>query len=100
MTTYREASNNAKAARLGITDQRPVGTRSKRERPFVIEFCKRLPPGSSRPAKAATWRKWGAYRTEAEALRTMEQQARKYSCYEFRLRPQPSAPLREQPTTP
>lgn len=91
MTSYREASNNAKAARLGIIEQRTVGTRSRRDRPFVVEY--RINPGSRmadafKSSSWTNWGKWGAYRTEAEARRVIESQARKYPSYEFRMKPE------------
>lgn len=90
MTSYREAGNNAKAARLGIVEQRPVGTKSKRDRPFIVE--NRIKP-DSRVAEAfkssswMNWGKWGSYRTEAEAQRVIDTQARKLPFYEFRMKP-------------
>lgn len=89
MTSYREASNNAKAARLGIIEQRTVGTRSRRDRPFVVEY--RLKPRDSfaRSFKSMTkWSKWGAYRTQEEADQTMAAKQRKYPFYEFRMKPE------------
>ena len=83
MSSYREQGLQAKAARLGITDQRTGGTKSKRARPFVLE-CRLANPKTERGKQ---WRKWGEYRTEDEARRTMELQARKAAFYEWRLKP-------------
>ena len=80
MTSYREASNNAKAARLGIVEQRPVGTKSRRDRPFVVE-CRF-------PKREDKFWKWGSYRTESEAQRVIDTQARKLPFYEFRMKPE------------
>lgn len=85
MTTYREASNNAKAARQGIKDQRPVGRLSRRERPFIVEY--RLKP-RDKMAKAfksmTAWSKYGAYRTKEEADQVIATQGRKCPYYDLR----------------
>ena len=83
MSSYREQGLQAKAARIGIVEQRPIGTKSTRQRPFVLE-CR---PSNPKSERAQQWRKWGKYRTEAEALRTRDIQARKLAFNEWRIKP-------------
>lgn len=88
MSDYREQANKAKAKREGIIDQRAIGTRSKRGRPFVVEYrMSPLSPTASLFKGGGKWRKWGAYRTEVEAQQTLDSMQRKYSFYEFRHQP-------------
>lgn len=90
MASYREATIKGKAAQRGIVEQRPIGGRSKRERPVIVEHCYLKPePGDVLQGlfKYGVWRKWGAYRTTAEAEAMIVQQKRKYKWMDFRIRP-------------
>lgn len=88
--SYREQNVAAKEARVGVKDQRPVGSRSKRERPFVIE-CRIKPRTDGLQQlspRSPVWRKWGAYRTLDEATAALENLQRKYPFKEYRHKPQ------------
>lgn len=85
MSTYSEQGMKAKAAKLGIVEQRPVGSKNQRQRPYVLEQRSK-PNGSSSFRPHEKWRKWHSYRTPEEANRAMEQLARKYHFYEYRVR--------------
>ena len=80
MTTYRESTNAGKAAKRGITEQRQAPGKNKRPRPVVVE---------SRGTGILNrgWRRWGSYRTTAEADAMISQAERKYHWSEFRIRP-------------
>lgn len=87
--SYREQIVAAKQARVGVKDQRPVGSRSKRERPFVIEY--RMKPRTDGLQqlfpRSTVWRKWGAYRTLTEASAALDNLQRKDSFNEYRHKP-------------
>lgn len=87
--SYREQIVAAKEARVGVKDQRPVGSRSKRERPFVIEY--RMKPRTDGLKhlfpRSMMWRKWGAYRTLDEASAALDTLQRKNSFNEYRHQP-------------
>ena len=91
MSSYREQSLKAKAAKAGITDQREGGTKSQRARPFILEYR----PANPKSLIGHKWRRWGDYRTEDEANRTMTTQARKYHFYEWRLKHKNSIEAKE-----
>ncbi len=67
--SYREECIDARSAREGILDQRPIGSRNKRARPVVIES--RLVNDSRDPLLKQLfpndWERHGAYRTATEA---------------------------------
>lgn len=72
--TYRQEAIAAKAARLGITDQRPLPGKNKRPRPVVLQYRDRT-----------KWRRWSEYRNIREAQEAMAQLQRKYWFYTFRI---------------
>lgn len=77
--------SRAKTIRQGGIDQKVrLRSRSKKEKPFVVEYrwIKPIIPGWNK-----VWRKMGAYRTEADAKRAMKEKARKNpGWYETRMR--------------
>ena len=78
--------SKAKDIRQGVIEQRPCGTKSKREKPIVIE--RRFHPNCIFPfsMKSREWRTWGRYRTHAEAVKVISGLERKYSYFEFRIK--------------
>lgn len=88
MSSYREQSLKAKAAREGIVEQRASPGKNKKPRPIIVELrMKTKDPMARFFTNSHKWRKCGAYRNEAEARAAMDQQSRKYSFYEYRLKP-------------
>jgi hypothetical protein len=91
-SSYREGNNRAKAVRAGIVELRPNLTRSKKDRPIVVES--RPLPGSFAfgMRRGRDWFKWGQYRAAREAEQAIANLARKYGgLWEFRVRPEGSA---------
>lgn len=80
MTTYRESTNAGKAAKRGIAEQRQAPGKNKRPRPVIVE---------SRGLGVLNWgwRRWGSYRTTAEAETMIANAGRKYPGTEFRIKP-------------
>jgi len=85
MSSYREQGLKAKAARLGIVDQRGAPGKSKKSRPVIVEH--RYAPGHRFSGKDRVWSKSGSYRTTAEAEMAMAALTRKYYFYEYRIKP-------------
>jgi hypothetical protein len=79
-----------KEARKGVVDQRPVGGKNKKPRPVILEHRSRpeSPLAKFFPEDTQEWRKWKAYRSEAEAIRAMEKLKQQYHLSEFRIREQ------------
>mgnify|MGYP001559996552 CR=1 FL=1 len=84
MSNWKEDANHRRAVRQGITDQRAIGGRNGRDRPWAVYY---------RFTKAAgvfffgngKWLKMRAYRTKEEAEKAIEQYKRKHGFYEMRL---------------
>lgn len=85
MSSYREQGLKAKEIRLGIIDVR--GTMGKNKRPKLVILESRSMPAERYPLGFRDWSKWGAYRTQEEAEQAMAQLSRKYSFYEYRIKP-------------
>jgi hypothetical protein len=86
--SYREDCNEAKAARQGIVDQKPVRVAAKKDRPVIVEY--RLSPDSGWPdwMHCREWRKWKSYRNVEEAERAMANMLRKHpTLWQYRLKP-------------
>ena len=88
----REATNDAKAKRAGIVEQRQQPNRSKRARPVIVEY-RLSEKGRSwwhphrHHDELAKWRKWHAYRTIEEAQKAIDDQLRKVpDLWEFRFK--------------
>ena len=75
--SYREDCNDAKAARRGLVDQRPIGGRSKREKPVIVEYRCTAEWANKAPWSKRDWRKFGAYRNKSEAEKVVTSQTRK-----------------------
>lgn len=92
MSDYRARSNEAKAKRAGIVDQRPQPNRSKKAKPVVVEY--RLSPamnsrmGNFWPSMfGSDWHKWHSYRTTEEAQKAIDNDIRKnQGLWEFRIK--------------
>jgi hypothetical protein len=89
MQSYREDCNDAKAARQGIVEQRPLRIASKKSKPVIVQSRRHkrcaLPQWMIEPK----WRKWGSYRTAEEAQKVIDLQSRKHSdLWEFRIKPE------------
>jgi len=84
MSDYREDCVERKAVRAGIIEQKPLKSRNKRPRPFVVEHRRNENAPFFNPRKN-DWQRWGSYRTIEEARKAMETLARKYRWYEWRL---------------
>jgi hypothetical protein len=86
--SYREQSNEAKAAKRGITEQRRGAGKNKKDKPFILEY--RITPDENRfigpPRGWHDWSKWGSYRTMEELLATKEKQERKGDFFEYRIK--------------
>lgn len=83
MSSYQESTNAGKAARRGIAEQRQGPGKNKRPRPVVVE--------SRRTGLLnRSWRRWGSYRTSAEAETMIANAGRKYPWAEFRIKPEPA----------
>ena len=92
--SYREDCNEAKAARQGIVDQRPVRPVSKKAKPVVVEYRlserarKNFAGNFWSELKMGDWHKWHAYRTVEEAQKAIDNDVRKnQGLWEFRLKP-------------
>jgi hypothetical protein len=85
--SYREDCNEAKAAREGIIEQRPVSGKSKRPKSIVVEYRMSADWAQKFPAWMGghDWKKWKSYRAVAEAEKAMSDHMRKSGLYEFRL---------------
>jgi hypothetical protein len=86
--TYREDCNEAKAARQGIVEQRPLAPKAKKDKPVIVQSRRHkrcvLPKWLAEPE----WRKWGSYRTVEEAQKVIDLQSCKLSdLWEFRIKP-------------
>lgn len=87
--SYREKTNEAKAARRGITEQPTGANKNKHPRLFVVEYrtnTQNAGPWMLRLGLKA-WTGFGKHRTEEEAQSVMDNQRRKSDFYEFRLKP-------------
>lgn len=90
-TSYREDCNRAKAAREGIIEQRPARKVGKKDKPIIVEY-RRTEKWIANLDPAMTifdrdWRRWGSYRTTAEAKKMIADQNRKRDLWEFRIKP-------------
>lgn len=89
MQSYREDCNDAKLARQGIVEQRPLVPKAKKDKRVVVQSRRHkrcvLPEWLVEPE----WRKWGSYRTAEEAQKVVDLQTRKHSdLWEFRIKPE------------
>jgi hypothetical protein len=86
--------SKAKDIRQGLTDQRPVGTVSKRARPILVEY--RIHPNCQFPffrCWQKGWSNYKRYRTLQEAQKAISDHVRKHpNFYEFRIADQLSSP--------
>jgi len=94
MSDYRARSNQAKAARAGIVDQRPQPNRNKRAKPVVVEYRlseharTRFEGNFWSELRMGDWHKWHSYRTVEEAQKAIDNDMRKnQGLWEFRLTP-------------
>lgn len=85
MGSYREDCLERKAVQAGSIEQKPLKTRNGRPCPFIIEF--KPNERSVVLAKSRDWHRWGAYRTNDEAIKAMQQMSRKYTFYDWRQKP-------------
>ena len=87
MSSYREQSQRAKAIRRGAVDEpRPVGGKSSKAKPVVLES--RFVGVFGRVVANDKWTKHGEYRTREIAQKVIDDHKRKFSggFYEFRFR--------------
>lgn len=84
-TSYREASNEAKAVRQGIVEARPIGGKKRQGKKDVVVELRY--PGSSFKW-AARWHKFGAYPDLATAQQVVDNKTRgKSGTTEYRIKP-------------
>lgn len=86
MSTYKETTIAGKAAKRGITDQREQPQKSKKAKPVVVE-CRRAQNLERATWLGKDWKKWGAYRSKAEADMAIAALRRKWVYLEFRIQP-------------
>lgn len=87
MQSYREDCNDAKAARQGIVDQRPLVPKAKKDRPVIVQSRRHKRCALPQSLVSLEWRKWGSYRTVEEAQKVIDLQSRKLSeLWEFRIK--------------
>lgn len=84
--SYRDDCNQAKLAREGIVEQKPIGGKSKRAKPIIVQYrtapdCKLFPAWMHQKK----WRKWGSYRTVEEAQKVVRDQLRKHRIWIFQV---------------
>jgi hypothetical protein len=88
--SYREDCNDAKAARRGLVEQRPVSTKSKKKaKPVLLEYRRDRDNKFLRVLKwDRDWHRFNTYRTVEEAEKVMADQLRKHpGLWEFRVVP-------------
>ena len=90
VSDYRERSNEAKAKRIGIVDQRPQPNRSKKPKPVIVEYrisAETLKSHGGQFWKLyREWSKWHSYRTIEEAQKAIDNDIRKnQGLWEFRI---------------
>lgn len=87
--SYREDCNEAKLAREGIVEQRPIRQKSKKDKPIVVEYRiqTKNTPGWLLSFRNDKWHKWHSYRNREEAQTAIDNQIRKHSgLWEFRIK--------------
>jgi len=84
VSTWREQGLHAKAVRRGaVVEPRPVGGRSRRPKPVVVEARWSI---KALGQMGREWRRFGIYRDLATAEKAIADHKRKHGFYEFRYR--------------